>query len=61
MSALTYAIVNLKVKHVIICGHTSCWGCKASLSEKRISMVGNYYLYVQNMLYSLLITFNLIF
>ncbi|KAJ3413545.1 hypothetical protein HDV05_007846 [Chytridiales sp. JEL 0842] len=33
LSCLYYAIEVLKVKHVIVCGHEDCGGCKAVLSS----------------------------
>jgi carbonic anhydrase len=39
LSVLQYAIVVLKVKHVIVCGHYNCGGIKASLEPQHPNLV----------------------
>lgn len=39
MSVIEYAVVHLKVKHVVLCGHTACGGANAALGDARIGGV----------------------
>lgn len=39
MSALQYAVDELKVRHVIVCGHDACGGVKAALTMARTTVV----------------------
>ncbi|KAK0617105.1 carbonic anhydrase [Immersiella caudata] len=38
-AVIEYAVAHLKVKHVVLCGHTSCGGAVASLGDSRVGGV----------------------
>ncbi len=44
LSVLEYAVVHLKVKHVIICGHYGCGGVRAAMSNTDFNQVLNMWL-----------------
>jgi len=44
LSVLEYAVVHLKVKHVIICGHYGCGGIKAAMTNHDYKQVLNMWL-----------------
>jgi carbonic anhydrase len=41
-SVLQYAVENLKVKHVIVCGHYNCGGVKAAMSNQSLGQLNNW-------------------
>ncbi len=42
LSVLEYALVELKVKHVIVCGHYGCGGIRAAMSNNLHGFVDNW-------------------
>lgn len=44
LSVLEYAVVHLKVKHVIVCGHYGCGGIKAAMTNHDYKQVLNMWL-----------------
>ena len=44
LSVLEFAVVHLKVKHVIVCGHYGCGGIKAALTNHDYKQVLNMWL-----------------
>lgn len=42
LSVLSYAVNNLKVPHVIVCGHYNCGGVRAALSHAHLGLIDNW-------------------
>ena len=43
-SVIEFAVKYLKVKHIIVCGHTSCGGVNAALGNARLGMIDTWLL-----------------
>jgi carbonic anhydrase len=42
LSVLQYAVENLKVRHVIVCGHYNCGGVRAAISHQSLGLIDNW-------------------
>ena len=47
-AVITYAVVHLKVKHVVLCGHTLCGGVNAALGNSRLGLLDTWLLPVRS-------------
>lgn len=39
LSVVEFAVAHIKVKHVVVCGHTSCGGVNATLSNNKLGVL----------------------
>src|SRR3990170_4914995 len=39
LSVLEYAVVHLKVQHIIVCGHYGCGGIKAAMTDQSFGIL----------------------
>ncbi|KAI9097218.1 carbonic anhydrase [Phlyctochytrium arcticum] len=42
LSVLQFAVENLKVKHIVVCGHYNCGGVHAALSDVDLGLIDNW-------------------
>ncbi|MBC8034993.1 MAG: carbonic anhydrase [Chitinophagaceae bacterium] len=50
LSVLEYAVVHLKVQHVIVCGHYGCGGVKAALTDKSYGILDPWLKNIKNII-----------
>jgi carbonic anhydrase len=48
LSVMQFAVDQLKVRHIIVVGHSNCGGVKAALSDARVGLVDNWLRHVQD-------------
>lgn len=48
LSVLDYAVNQLKVKHVIVCGHYGCGGVKAAMQNGQFGIVDNWLRFIKD-------------
>ena len=48
LSVMQFAVDHLKVKHIIVVGHSNCGGVKAALTDARVGLVSNWIRHVQD-------------
>jgi carbonic anhydrase len=48
LSVMQFAVDHLKVRHVIVVGHSNCGGVKAALYDTRVGLVENWIRHVQD-------------
>lgn len=48
MSVLEYAVANLRVEHVVVCGHYGCGGVQAAMANKRVGLIDNWLRHIKD-------------
>jgi carbonic anhydrase len=48
LSCIEYAIVALRVRHIIVCGHYGCGGVLAALRNERLGLIDNWLRRIQD-------------
>lgn len=51
MSVIEYAVTQLKVKHIVVCGHTGCGGVRAAMSAKSLGMINKWLRNIRDLAY----------
>ena len=44
LSVIQYAVEYLKVKHIVVCGHTSCGGIAGAMGNKKLGLIDTWLL-----------------
>lgn len=48
LSVVNYAVKQLRVKHIIVCGHYGCGGIKAAMSQDNFGFLDNWLLHIKD-------------
>ena len=51
MAVVEYAVVQLEVKHIVVCGHYGCGGVRAALSSKNYGMINKWIRNIKDIAY----------
>lgn len=52
MSVIEFAVNNLKVKHIVVCGHYGCGGVKAAMTSKSYGMINKWIRNIKDIAYA---------